>query len=79
MIPIKHYRGFNTYTGRAINASVNLINSANFPNGLPKILVILTDGASNDSVIAASNWARSNGIVLIAVGIGTGIVETQLL
>jgi hypothetical protein len=79
MIPIKPYRSLLTYTGRAINASVNLINSANFPNGLPKILAILTDGASSDSIVEASNWARSNGIVLIAVGIGSGIDVNQLL
>lgn len=79
MVPIKPYRSRGTYTGIAINESVNLINSANFPNGLPKILVVLTDGVSNDPVLAASDWARSNGIALIAVGIGGNINKNQLL
>lgn len=79
MVPIKPYRSRGTLTGIAINASVNLINSANFSNGLPKILVVLTDGVSYDPVLAASDWARSNGISLIAVGIGANINKNQLL
>jgi uncharacterized protein with von Willebrand factor type A (vWA) domain len=51
MIQSKVYRGAGTATGNAINASVSLIKAANYPNGVPKILVILTDGGSYDSVI----------------------------
>lgn len=51
LIASKTYRGAGTATGLAINSSVNLIKAKNFPNGVPKILVILTDGGSYDSVI----------------------------
>lgn len=51
MIQSKPYRGGGTATGNGINASVALIKNANFPNGVPKILVILTDGGSFDSVL----------------------------
>ena len=51
MIQSKSYRGGGTATGLAINASVQAINNANYPNGVPKILVILTDGGSYDSVV----------------------------
>ncbi len=51
MIQSKPYRGGGTATGNAINSSVSLIKAKNFPKGLPKILVILTDGGSYDSVI----------------------------
>lgn len=50
-IPIKPYRAFGTLTGKAINATVDKIIAANFQNGLPKILVVMTDGASYDSVL----------------------------
>lgn len=51
LINSKAYRGGGTATGNAINASVNVIKAKNFPNGVPKILVIMTDGGSYDSVI----------------------------
>jgi hypothetical protein len=44
MIQYKAYMRAGTATGLAINASVQVIKNANYPNGVPKILVILTDG-----------------------------------
>lgn len=37
-----------TYTGLAINDTVNKIVSANFKSGLNKILIVMTDGKSWD-------------------------------
>ena len=68
-----------TYTGLAINDTVNKIVSANFKSGLNKILIVMTDGKSWDQVLEASNDARSKGITMIAVGIGPGVNDTQLL
>lgn len=79
MIQAKSYRGGGTATGNAINASVALIKQKQFPNGVPKILVILTDGGSYDSVIEAANNARANGIVLFCVGIGSNVNTNQLM
>lgn len=78
-IASKAYRGGGTATGLAINSSVSLIKAANYPNGVPKILVILTDGVSYDSVIEAANNARANGIVLFCVGIGANVNTAQLV
>lgn len=79
MIQSKPYRGGSTATGLAINASVQVIKNAKYPNGVPKILVILTDGESYDSVLEAANNARANGIILFCVGIGGNINNAQLL
>lgn len=79
MIQAKAYRGLGTYTGSAINSSVNLINAANYPNGVPKLLVILTDGGSYDSVVQSADYARSLGITLFCVGIGANVNSAQLL
>jgi uncharacterized protein with von Willebrand factor type A (vWA) domain len=79
MIQSKSYRAGTTNTGLAINASVQLIRNANFPNGVPKILVVLTDGESQDAVLNAANFARANGIILFCVGIGGNVNSTQLL
>jgi uncharacterized protein with von Willebrand factor type A (vWA) domain len=54
MIAAKAYRSGGTETGIAINASIAKISAANYPNGVPKILVILTDGGSNDPVLQAA-------------------------
>lgn len=79
MIASKPYRSKGTYTGKAINASIVSIASGNYPNGVPKLLVILTDGGSVDNVYYASEYARSQGITLFCVGIGGGINKAQLL
>lgn len=65
-------------TGRGINASIASIAAANYPNGVPKLLVILTDGVSYDNVFYAAEYARSQGITLFCVGIGSGINVPQL-
>jgi len=79
MINSKTYPGGGTLTGSAINKTTLFIKGSNLPTGIPKIMVILTDGNSYDDVILASNYARSNGISLIAVGIGPNVNQTQLL
>ena len=78
LIQSKPYPGGGTYTGKAINASVASIAAGNYPNGVPKLRVILTDGVSYDDVLYASNYARSQGITLFCVGIGSGINDPQL-
>lgn len=51
MIASKAYRAGSTLTGRAINATVDKIVAKGFKNGLPKVLVVMTDGVSYDSVL----------------------------
>lgn len=54
MITSKIYSAGGTFTGIAINATVDKIEAANYPNGLPKILAVFTDGGSSDAVLQAS-------------------------
>lgn len=79
MIPIKPYRASGTRTGLAMNASIDKILSANMGAGLPKVLIVLTDGASNDSVTYSAKRAADNGIICLSVGIGSNINSSQLL
>jgi len=55
------------------------INAANFANGIPKILVVMTAGNSSNDVIQATNYANSFGIIIFCVGIGASVNNTQLL
>lgn len=68
-ISTKNYRGGATTTGDAINKTVAKIVAENFDKGVNKILVVMTDGKSGDNVLQAANYARSEKITLIAVGI----------
>jgi uncharacterized protein YegL len=79
MLQAKTYPAGGTLTGSAINKTVLFIKGSTLPTGLPRVLVILTDGVSYDDVVSASNYARSNGISLIAVGIGANVNQPQLL
>ncbi len=72
-IAAKTLRGGGTTTGDAINKTIAKILAANFDKGLNKILVVVTDGKSYDNVLNASNYARSQGITMISVGIGPAI------
>lgn len=78
-IKAKSYRAGGTLTGIAINETVAKILSGNFDSGLNKIMILMTDGKSFDQVLGASDYARSKGITMIAVGIGSGVNDTQLL
>lgn len=42
-------------------------------------MVIMTDGGSYDSVVEAAHKAATNGIFVIAVGIGANVNDAQLL
>jgi hypothetical protein len=42
-------------------------------------MIVMTDGFSYDNVLYASNYARSKGITMIAVGIGGNVNDVQLL
>lgn len=51
MIASKIYGSGSTLTGKAINATIDKIIAGNFKKGLPKIMVVMTDGVSYDSVL----------------------------
>lgn len=51
MIASKIYGSGSTLTGQAINATIDKIIAGNFKKGLPKIMVVMTDGVSYDSVL----------------------------
>ena len=46
----KTYRSGGTLTGQSINATTAKIIAANFDKGLNKVMVVMTDGYSYDSV-----------------------------
>lgn len=55
------------------------MSKGNFLNGVPRIMAVMTDGISSDDVFYASEYARSQGITMISIGVGANTDSTQLL
>lgn len=74
------YMGGNTNTGKAIKFAADKLFalSERGPNGIAKIAVVLTDGKSQDVVLAAAEAARNKGIILFAIGVGSETEEEEL-
>uniref|UniRef100_A0AAY4DM63 Collagen alpha-1(XXI) chain n=1 Tax=Denticeps clupeoides TaxID=299321 RepID=A0AAY4DM63_9TELE len=74
------YMGGNTRTGQAITFANNKLFalSERGPKGIAKIAVVLTDGKSQDEVLAAAEAARKKGIILFAIGVGSETEEDEL-
>ncbi|XP_061617020.1 collagen alpha-1(XIV) chain-like isoform X3 [Phyllopteryx taeniolatus] len=64
------YKGGNTKTGRAIQHVKDSIFTAQggVRRGVPKVLVVLTDGRSQDDVDEVSEEMRAEGFVVFAIG-----------
>ena len=69
MVP---YDAGATLTGDALNRiRTELFSKAR--DGLPKVLVVLTDGQSQDSVTVPSQRLRDLGVKIISVGVGNAV------
>ncbi|XP_019724357.1 collagen alpha-1(XIV) chain-like isoform X1 [Hippocampus comes] len=64
------YKGGNTKTGRAIRHMKDNIFTAEggVRRGVPKVLVVLTDGRSQDDVNKISKEMRMEGFIIFAIG-----------
>lgn len=71
------YPGYRTKTGAGLTmATDKLFNNAR--PGVPRVLIVLTDGASNDDVVKPSETLRSTGIIIFSVGLGKNFKIAQL-
>lgn len=71
------YSGGNTKTGKAIEYAQREI-LLNGRHDKTHVMVIITDGVSQDEITKAAQKARDTGFVLMAVGVGAGIDKDQL-
>ncbi|XP_057680117.1 collagen alpha-1(XX) chain isoform X3 [Corythoichthys intestinalis] len=65
------YKGGNTFTGQALLHVMeeNMSPEAGARSDAPFLLVLLTDGKSQDDAIAAANRLKNAGVEIIAVGV----------
>ncbi|XP_078580606.1 uncharacterized protein LOC144864418 isoform X3 [Branchiostoma floridae x Branchiostoma japonicum] len=75
------YLAGGTFTGFALDFVQQSAFSpvAGARDGYPDILVVVTDGVSQDDVVAPAESARKEGIAVFAVGIGSGVDYATLL
>ena len=73
-----HYPGAQRYTAMALDlARTELFEKGSRP-GVPHMLLVLTDGQSQDSVTEPAQKLRDLGVTVFSVGIGTKYVKQEL-
>lgn len=74
---IKHLDS-NTATGKGLTMAVDLFKDIR--TGVPRVLVILTDGESNrgEDITTPSTTLKNNGVIVEAVGLGSHYNEDEL-
>lgn len=74
---IKYPKG-RTFTGSALDsARVDIFERTGRPD-TPNILVLMTDGQSEDPVIEPAQKLRDAGVIIYAVGVGNNYVMAEL-
>uniref|UniRef100_A0A8D0C636 von Willebrand factor A domain containing 2 n=1 Tax=Salvator merianae TaxID=96440 RepID=A0A8D0C636_SALMN len=75
------FTGGNTLTGKALHYVIqhgfkSASFSADIPDDLPRVVILLTNSNAEDSVVEAAKYTRDQGIFLI--GIGSELLRAEL-
>ncbi|XP_069468416.1 collagen alpha-1(XXI) chain-like [Ambystoma mexicanum] len=75
------YMGGNTQTGQAIKFATDKVFPSSQRSNVTKkrFAVVVTDGKSQDDVVNFSEEAKTQNIVLFAVGVGSEITKSELV
>ena len=74
---LRYPRG-GTYIGKALSFAQRYLYSGRPASGRKRVLVVLTDGVSQDSVSAPARRLRASGCEVFVLGIGRGYRKSQL-
>ena len=72
-----HYPGQGSLTGNALKEAWNNM-FVGAPRGRDNILLLMTDGPSNDDIKKPSKWLKGPGVKLFVIGLGNGYDTSQL-
>lgn len=72
------YPGQGTMTGKGLGVVHQQLFSASARPGVPNVLIVITDGASQDSVTKPAADLRNSGVTIFCVGVGPGFNVAQL-
>lgn len=71
------YPGRSTYTGVGLKMAGEKLFS-NIRKGVPRVLIVITDGFSHDNVAEPSAVLRKAGVIILSVGLGKYYNKAQL-
>lgn len=74
---LRYPRG-GTYIGKALSYARRYLYRGTLASGRKRVLVVLTDGVSQDSVSAPAHRLRASGCEIFVLGIGRGYRKSQL-
>ena len=76
-VRVIQYPRYSTYAGKVLKMmSEKLFNDVR--KGVPRVLVVITDGWSSDDVAKPSAELRMTGVKILSVGLGTHYNKAQL-
>ena len=65
------YPGGGTRTGKGLEViSNNIFKNLGDRSQLPRVVVVLTDGLSQDNVVGPARQLRDSGVTIISIGVG---------
>lgn len=70
--------GMGTLTGKGLDSVKTSLFSASARPEVPDVLLVITDGASQDDVLQPSASLRNMGVTIFAIGIGKNFNQKQL-
>ncbi|EDO47555.1 predicted protein, partial [Nematostella vectensis] len=73
-----NYPGMGTYAGKGLTLAKDDLYSAPVRSGVPRILIVMTDGISSDDVAGPAKALRDMGVEIFALGIGKNYDQGQL-
>ena len=71
------YPGHSTYAGRGLEMAAEKL-FGDIRKGVPRVLVVITDGWSSDDVAKPSEELKMSGVIILSVGLGTHYNKAQL-
>lgn len=72
------YPGMGTLTGKGLNTVRTSLFGASARPGVPNVLLVITDGISQDDVLKPSASLRNMGVTIFSIGIGKNFNQKQL-
>lgn len=73
------YPGRSTFTGLGLNAIRNeIFKNLGDRSQVPKVVVVLTDGLSKDSVTEPAQRLRDMGVIIMSIGVGCCFYRPEL-
>lgn len=72
------YPGMGTQTGKGLNVVRQRLFGASARPGVPNVLIIITDGISQDQVTAPAATLRNMGVTIFCIGAGNNFSQKQL-